>query len=154
MAQYKERIAACRRAPSDTQRNGRAFRRLGKALPVQTLAAAVAVRLELPLHGLSALRADGEGNEAACALEAAGFCDGHRDAIRELLWVGGGRDQQVVRRPVKADAELLQGQDARRSLSSGDLSEVSGAEFASFRGGFIAELIHAAQPEDGAGQIC
>ena len=154
MAQYKERIAAGRQAPSDTQRNGRAIRRLGKALPVQALATAVAVRLELPLHGLSAVRADGKRNEAACALEATNLCDGHRDAIRDLLRVGGGRDQQVVRRPVKADAELLQGQDARRSLAPGDLREVSGAEFASFRGGFIAELVHAAQPEDGAGQIC
>ena len=154
MAQYKERIAACRRAPSDMQRNGRAIWRLGKALPVQALAAAVAVRLELPLHGLSALRADGKAEASGCGVEAAHLCDGHRDAIRELLWVGGGRDQQVVRRPVKADAELLQGQDARRSLAPGDLSEVFGAEFASFRGGFIAELVHAAQPEDGAGQIC
>ena len=67
--------------------------RLGKALPVQALAAAVAVRLELPLHGLSAVRADGKGNEAACALEAAHLGDGHRDAIREFLRVGGGRDQ-------------------------------------------------------------
>lgn len=154
MAQYKERIAACRRAPSDTQRNGRAIWRLGKALPVQALATAVAVRLELPLHGLSAVRADGEAEASGCGVETANFRDGHRDAIREFLRVGGGRDQQVVRRPVKADAELLQGQDARRSLSPGDLREVSGAEFASFLGGFIAELVHAAQPEDGAGQIC
>ena len=154
MAQYKERIAACRRAPSDTQRNGRAIWRLGKALPVQALATAVAVRLELPLHGLSALRADGETEASRCGVETANFRDGHRDAIRILLRVGGGRDQQVVRRPVEADAELLQGQDARRSLAPGDLREVSGAEFASFRGGFIAELVHAAQPEDGAGQIC
>ena len=116
----------------DTQRDRRALLRLGKALPVQALSTAVAVRLELPLHGLSAVRADGETEASGCGVEAAHLCDGHRDAIRELLRVGGGRDQQVVRRPVKADAELLQGQDARRSLSPGDLSEVSGAEFTAF----------------------
>ena len=76
----------------DTQRDRRALLRLGKALPVQALAAAVAVRLELPLHGLAALRADGEAEASGCGVETAHLCDGHRDAIRDLLWVGGGRD--------------------------------------------------------------
>ncbi len=62
-----------------------------------------------------------------------------------------GRNQQIIRRQVKASTELFQCQDCRSSFASGNVAKVSGTEVTSFGGGFIAEFAGVAQSEDGRG---
>ena len=62
-----------------------------------------------------------------------------------------GRNQQIIRRQVKASTELFQCRDCRSSFASGNVAKVSGTEVTSFGGGFIAEFAGVAQSEDGRG---
>ena len=50
------------------------------------------------------------------------------------------RNQQVIGRQIKTNTELFQCQDRWGGFASGNAAEVSGAEVASFGGGFITEL--------------
>ena len=61
------------------------------------------------------------------------------------------RDQQVIGRQVKTNAEFFQGRDRWCGFASGNVAKISGTEVTSFRGGFITELAGITQSEDGGG---
>ena len=120
------------------------------AVPIKALAAVVAVGLVFPLRGPAALWTDREASYAIVTSEAANLGDWHGFPEGHLPPDLRG-DQQVVGRQVEAGTEFFQRQNRGCSLAPGDVGEVSGAEVAPFRGGFIAELAGITQFENGRG---
>ena len=82
----------------------------GEGIPIQALPAAVAVMLVFPFEGFLALRTDWETGKAVGGVKAADLSHRH--------WLAEGhfppdrrRDQQVIGRQIKTEAEVFQGQD-------------------------------------------
>ena len=126
----------------------------GEGIPIQALPAVVAVGLVFPFHSPSALRADTETSKVMKEVKAAdlhhrhGLAEGHLPPDRR-------RDQQVIGRQVKTNAEFFQGQDRWGGFASGNIAKISGTEVTLLGGGFITELAGITQSEDGRpGKAC
>ena len=70
------------------------------------------------------------------------------DAVRKFF-IGSGEPQQFVGGSVECNAELFESIDCRRCLAADDRTEISWAEIAEFRSGFVGEVAAVADAENG-----
>ena len=116
------------------------------AVPVQFLATAVTVVLELALQCASTARADGICHQSMAGMKTAGEYNSHWDAVH-ISFHQYRIAQQLVRRFLKASTDVLKNSNGRRGFFSDDTPEVSWTHPALLGSRFIAEAIGPAEQE-------
>lgn len=124
-----------------------------KKVPVELLPAVRAERLALALNiALTAWTNRQGGKGAVGEGRTAVIHNPHGDTVGKLF-IGRGKPQQFVGGPFKAVTELFQGIDGRGGLSSGNGTEISGADVAKLGSGLVGKPAGVTDGENGGGEL-